>query len=306
MKSFLSGGFGSVTAKTVTAPFSRVTILMQIQSTCAQSRKSAIGVCREIYAQDGLRSFWRGNWASCLHRFPYSGITFLVHDYSAGVLSNMDFPSSAVDFTSGALAGGVGACVTYPMDVVRLRLSAQTGPRMDHCGMCQTIASIASAEGPMGFYKGLFPTLLHVVPSFAINFQVFGSLKKRYQKSHSGEGSGGIPLREAFYYGCGAGFFSSAILFPIDLIRRQLQVDGRGGSVKQYRGIKDVVRKVYATGGLRGFSSGLAVELIKVVPFVGIMFMTVEWLKRATWPMELELKQVVSVRAEDSIYKIIS
>ncbi len=289
-KAFVSGGMGSVAAKTATAPFSRVTILMQVQSTSIR-RKSALQICREIHKQDGLLAFWRGNGASCLHRFPYSGITFLVQDWSARTLaSSATFPSSAVDFTSGAIAGGVAACLTYPLDVVRLRLSTQTGPRPQHCGICDTVNKIAREQGARGFYRGLFPTLVHVVPSFAINFQVFGSLKQRYKSSHSTDAKGTIPVAEAFYYGCGAGFFSSALLFPVDLVRRQMQADGQHGGRERYSGISDVIRTVYRRNGLRGFYNGLPSELIKVVPFVGIMFMSVEWLKKLDWPLEPELR----------------
>lgn len=290
LKAFLSGGLGSVVAKTATAPFSRVTILMQVQSTNVK-RKTAMQICREIHTQDGILAFWRGNGASCLHRFPYSGVTFLVQDLSARILSTRNtFPSGAVDFTSGAIAGGVAACLTYPLDVVRLRLSTQTGPRPEHCGICDTVSKIAREQGARGFYRGLLPTLIHVVPSFAINFQVFGSLKQRYQSSHAPGIKGTIPIAEAFYYGCGAGFFSSAILFPVDLVRRQMQADGQHGGRERYTGIRDVLRAVYRRNGIRGFYNGLPSELIKVVPFVGIMFMSVEWLKRLDWPFESELR----------------
>jgi solute carrier family 25 phosphate transporter 23/24/25/41 len=294
IKAFLSGGFGSVAAKTATAPFSRVTILMQVQSANFR-RKTASEICRDIRHNEGILAFWRGNLASCLHRFPYSGVTFLVQDVSSRMLADStSFPKSAVDFTSGAIAGGVAACLTYPLDVVRLRLSTQTGPRPQHCGICDTVNRIAREQGARGFYRGLFPTLVHVVPSFAINFQVFGSLKQRYQSSHTPNAKGTIPVAEAFYYGCGAGFFSSALLFPVDLIRRQMQADGQHGGREKYSGIGDVIRTVYRRNGIRGFYNGLPSELIKVVPFVGIMFMSVEWLKRLDWPMENELRYLDS------------
>jgi solute carrier family 25 phosphate transporter 23/24/25/41 len=297
LKSFLSGGIGSVAAKSATAPFSRVTILMQIQSANIK-RKTAVEISAEIYKQDGILAFWRGNFASCLHRFPYSGITFLVQDRVSHMLADSsDFPKSAVDFSSGAVAGGVAACLTYPLDVVRLRLSSQTGPRPHYCGICDAVNRIALEQGTRGFYKGLFPTLIHVVPSFAINFQVFGSLKQRYQSTHSEESSskGTIPLAEAFYYGCGAGFFSSALLFPVDLVRRQMQADGQHGSREKYSGIRDVIKVVYRRNGIPGFYNGLPSELIKVVPFVGIMFMTVEWLKKLDWPLEERIRNHSSV-----------
>ena len=287
-KAFISGGMGSVAAKTVTAPFSRVTILMQIQSTNLR-RKKSMELFKEILREDGFLAFWRGNLASCLHRFPYSGITFLVQDMSSrGLSESARFPKAAVDFTSGALGGGVAACLTYPLDVVRFRLSAQTGPRPEYCGICNVISKIAVEQGTQGFYRGLFPTLLHVVPSFAINFQVFGSLKERYRSTHHNSGGsndkGTIPVKEAFLYGCGAGFFSSALLFPIDLVRRQMQAE-------RFLGLRQVVRAVYRNNGVRGFYNGLPSELMKVVPFVGIMFMSVEYLKKLDWPLESHFRQ---------------
>lgn len=283
VKSFLSGGLGSVAAKTITAPFSRVTILMQIESGSSQ-RKSATEFCSSIYKTEGVRAFWRGNLASCIHRFPYSGLTFLVQDWSSTSLRKTRFPKSAVDFTSGALAGGVAACLTYPLDVVRLRLSSQTGPNLHYCGICNAVQRISLEQGTRGFYRGLVPTLIHVVPSFAINFQVFGSLKRRYQSTHDPQGT--IPVAEAFSYGCGAGFFSSGLLFPIDLVRRQMQADVSG----KYKSCRDVIAAVYMRNGLKGFYNGLFSELIKVVPFVGIMFMSVEYLKRQDWPYESDLR----------------
>jgi len=217
-----------------------------------------------------------------------------VQDRAAILLNRFDkIPKSVVDFSSGAIAGGVAACMTYPLDVVRLRLSSQTGPRPNYCGICDTINRIATEQGTRGFYKGLFPTLMHVVPSFAINFQVFGSLKRRYQSSHhnSEYQTSTIPLTEAFYYGCGAGFFSSALLFPIDLVRRQMQADGQSGKREKYTNIRDVVSHVYKRNGFRGFYNGIGSELVKVVPFVGIMFMTVEWLKKLDWPYENSLRK---------------
>lgn len=281
-KSFVSGGLGSVAAKTLTAPFSRVTILMQVQSASTR-RKSAVEICSEICRTEGLRAFWRGNLASCIHRFPYSGVTFLVQDLSVDFLRKSRFPKSGVDFTSGAFAGGVAALLTYPLDVVRLRLSTQTGPNLHYCGICDAVSRISREQGTRGFYKGLGPTLMHVVPSFAINFQIFGSLKDRYKLKNN---STTIPTEEAFYYGCGAGFFSSGLLFPIDLVRRQMQAD----RAEKFKSVFDVVRLVYIKNGLGGFYNGLASELVKVVPFVGIMFMSVEFLKKLDWPMENRLR----------------
>jgi solute carrier family 25 phosphate transporter 23/24/25/41 len=63
---------------------------------------------------------------------------------------------------------------------------------------------------------------------------------------------------------CGgtAGLISSTLTFPLDLIRRRLQLEGQAGA-RRYRGYMDVARSVLAAGGLRGFYAGILPEYYK-------------------------------------------
>ena len=71
---------------------------------------------------------------------------------------------------------------------------------------------------------------------------------------------------------CGgaAGLISSTATFPLDLIRRRMQLEGQGG-VRRYRGYADVARAVFASGGFRGFYAGIIPEYYKVQPWPNIM-----------------------------------
>lgn len=64
---------------------------------------------------------------------------------------------------------------------------------------------------------------------------------------------------------CGgaAGLISSTATFPLDLIRRRMQLEGQGG-LRKYRGYADVARTVWSNGGLRGFYAGIIPEYYKV------------------------------------------
>lgn len=64
---------------------------------------------------------------------------------------------------------------------------------------------------------------------------------------------------------CGgaAGLISSTATFPLDLIRRRMQLEGQAGTHK-YTGYFDVARSVMANGGLRGFYAGILPEYYKV------------------------------------------
>ena len=79
-------------------------------------------------------------------------------------------------------------------------------------------------------------------------------------------------------------FNSSVILyaatFPLDLVRRRKQLEGAGGRARVYTtGLYGVFRHIIRTEGFRGLYRGILPEYYKVVPGVGICFMTYETLK---------------------------
>ena len=63
---------------------------------------------------------------------------------------------------------------------------------------------------------------------------------------------------------CGgvAGLVSSTATFPLDLVRRRMQLEGQGGA-RRYTGYADVVRSVLRRDGLRGFYAGILPEYYK-------------------------------------------
>ena len=94
-KQLLCGGIAGSTAKTVTAPFSRLTILFQVHSmvTTKSSRpKYAMNIqggFQKIVERGGIMSLWKGNMTSVLHRFPYSAINFYVYENTLDVLAGL-------------------------------------------------------------------------------------------------------------------------------------------------------------------------------------------------------------------------
>jgi solute carrier family 25 (mitochondrial phosphate transporter), member 23/24/25/41 len=94
-KQLFCGGLAGSVAKTVTAPFSRLTILFQVHSmvTTRSNRPkfsmSLGGGFSKIIERGGLTSLWRGNMTSVLHRFPYSAINFFVYENTLDVLTGM-------------------------------------------------------------------------------------------------------------------------------------------------------------------------------------------------------------------------
>jgi hypothetical protein len=214
VKQLLCGGIAGATAKTVTAPFSRLTILYQVHSMVTTKKHhpkfalSLDGGFRKIVERGGLLSMWRGNGTSVLHRFPYSAINFYVYENMLRLLNEDDDEEDKIEtgaqlvrrvthgtleprkskqmdtsattkFIAGATAGSAAVIACYPLDLVRTRLTTELEGREHYRGMVDAFRKIATSEGLAGFYCGLGPTLLVAVPNFAISYSVYGTLKEQ-------------------------------------------------------------------------------------------------------------------------------
>lgn len=72
-----------------------------------------------------------------------------------------------------------------------------------------------------------------------------------------------------------------AVAYPLDLVRRRMQLEGAGGRARVYKtGVFGTFRHIIRTEGWRRLYRGILPEYYKVVPSVGIVFMTYEKLKQ--------------------------
>lgn len=112
----------------------------------------------------------------------------------------------------GGFAGVTSVTFTYPLDIVRTRLSIQSasfaalGPRAAGKlpGMWPTMVKMYKTEGGLaGLYRGIIPTVAGVAPYVGLNFAVYESVREYftpkgdknpawYRKLAAGAVSGGV------------------------------------------------------------------------------------------------------------------
>lgn len=286
----LAGGIAGAFSKTCTAPLSRLTILFQVQgmhtNAAALRKPSILHEASRILNEEGLKAFWKGNLVTIAHRLPYSSVNFYTYEhykkflYMVTGMENQQRGSSIssnvfVHFVAGGLAGITAASATYPLDLVRTRLAAQTKV-IYYTGIWHTLRTITADEGILGLYKGLGTTLVGVGPSIAISFSAYESLRS-YWMSYRPHDS---PVVVSLACGSLSGIASSTATFPLDLVRRRKQLEGVGGRAVVYKtGLLGTLKRIVKTEGVRGLYRGILPEYYKVVPGVGICFMTYETLK---------------------------
>ncbi|QCE11802.1 solute carrier family 25 [Vigna unguiculata] len=283
----LAGGLAGAFAKTCTAPLARLTILFQVHGMhfemAALSKPSIWGEASRIVNEEGFRAFWKGNLVTIAHRLPYSAVNFYAYERYKNLLQifmgeNHRGNTSAdlfVHFVGGGLSGITSATATYPLDLVRARLAAQRSS-IYYRGISHAFSTICREEGFSGLYKGLGATLLGVGPNIAISFSVYEGLRSFWQSQRPDDSTVMVSLA------CGSlsGVASSTATFPLDLVRRRMQLEGAGGRARVYNtSLFGTFKHIVRNEGLRGLYRGILPEYYKVVPSVGIVFMTYETLK---------------------------
>jgi len=210
-------------------------------------------------------------------------------------------------------------------------------------GVWGTLATIWRDEGGAGgLYRGLGATLLQVVPTLGLNFGLYETskavLRRRRDEAaaaeaaegaRSGGGGGGggqrgggegggvapPPAAATLACGCLSGFVTATATFPLDVVRRRMQVaggrgaqgsaaaneaapapasslgqpsspasspppgHGHGRPLSYAQVAREVLRQ--GGGGLGGFYRGIGAEYCKVVPGVAIAFFVYESAKEA-------------------------
>lgn len=126
------------------------------------------------------------------------------------------------------------ACLlTYPLDFIRARLTLQGGKDVAYRGIWHGLSSVVKTDGVPGLYKGLWPSLVGIFPYIGIDFAVYETLRTNLPPSmHNSRGeSSRVAL---FCCGAIAGMVGQTVAYPLDLVRRRMQVQGFGAAAQSY------------------------------------------------------------------------
>ncbi|KAI0392484.1 mitochondrial carrier domain-containing protein [Xylariaceae sp. FL0594] len=81
-------------------------------------------------------------------------------------------------FWFGGSASSMAACVTHPLDLVKVRLQLRSGDAPKN--MSGTFMHIVRTSGPRGLYDGLTASLLRQMTYSTVRFGVYEDLKQRF------------------------------------------------------------------------------------------------------------------------------
>ncbi|XP_058000957.1 mitochondrial thiamine diphosphate carrier 2 isoform X3 [Hevea brasiliensis] len=266
-----AGALAGAISRTVTSPLDVIKIRFQVQLEPTSSWALVHGnmggsskytgmlqAAKDIFREEGLPGFWRGNVPALLMVMPYTAIQFAalhkLKTFAAGSskAENHIQLSPYLSYVSGALAGCAATIGSYPFDLLRTLLASQGEPKAWNCHTSYNMSS----------------TNIDVSLS---SFQLF-------------------------VCGLAAGTCAKLVCHPLDVVKKRFQIEGlqrhpKYGARVEYRAYKnmlDALRRILQAEGWAGLYKGILPSTIKAAPAGAVTFVayefTSDWLESIlTW-----------------------
>ncbi|VAI57667.1 unnamed protein product [Triticum turgidum subsp. durum] len=254
--------------------------------------------------------FIRGNGAGVARIVPYAALHYMAYEeYRRWII--LGFPNveqgPVLDLVAGSIAGGTAVVSTYPLDLVRTKLAYQVKGAVNlslreskpseqvYKGILDCVKTIYRQNGLKGLYRGMAPSLYGIFPYSGLKFYFYEKMKTHVPEEHRKD------IIPKLACGSVAGLLGQTITYPLDVVRRQMQVQAFSSSnLMKGKGTFGSLVMIAKYQGWKQLFSGLSINYLKVVPSVAIGFTVYDSMK--DWlnvPSREQAAVVVPVLSED-------
>ncbi|KAL2248889.1 peroxisomal nicotinamide adenine dinucleotide carrier [Sesamum indicum] len=313
----LAGAGGGIIAQLITYPLQTVNTRQQTERDPKEERRklSTLEQMSQVVKQEGWDRLYGGLGPSLVGTAASQGVYYYFYqifrnkaeatalerrkkgigDGSVGMLSSL---------VVAALSGCVNVLLTNPIWVVVTRMQTHTKKSQPNrtgslsseevllaavepppYGTSHVIQEVYDEAGVLGFWKGVFPTLI-MVSNPSIQFMLYETLLKKLKKRRlsSGKGNNNVTALEIFLLGALAKLGATVVTYPLLVVKSRLQAKQvTGGDKKhQYRGTLDAILKMIRYEGFYGFYKGMGTKIVQSVLAAAVLFMVKEELVRGS------------------------
>lgn len=265
VKGFLTGG----TQAFLTYPTEYVKTQLQLQSKTNPEYKGIIDCATKTYTSHGIKGLYRGAGV----RIVGAGFQQMFRWGAYTNLSNLFRDDNNKISVTGNIVSGMGAgvceavCAVTPVETIKTRVTDDlrrgTGK---YSGSGDAIVKIIKSEGPMGLYRGAFPTILKQATNQAVRMplqvQFFALLSFGDDSKKSSPIYNGVA-------GLLAGAASVLLTQPQDCVKSRMQSEQ---AKELYKGTVDCAMQMLKNEGAACFFAGSLPRVVQVGLTSGISF----------------------------------
>ncbi|KAI8826827.1 mitochondrial carrier domain-containing protein [Fimicolochytrium jonesii] len=267
-------------------PFDTVKVRLQTQPR-ENPTYTGMGDCvRQTLKNEGFTGFYKGTLTPLLGvgacvaiqfgALEYAKRSFTLYNSShSSHPSHLSFPQL---FLSGAFSGLANSILSGPIEHIRTRLQVQsknpTPGTVMYTGPWDVTRKIYTTHGLRGLYKAQHVTLIREFVGYGAYFATYEYLMQREMINHNKKRSE-VEMWKQCAYGAGSGYALWLSVYPVDVVKSMLQVDGFGKEAK-WRGMWDCARRTIAQEGVRGLYRGFGPCMLRAAPVNAATFVAYE------------------------------
>ncbi|OBZ65090.1 ADP,ATP carrier protein [Grifola frondosa] len=277
---FMMGGTAAAISKTVAAPIERVKLLMQNQGAmlgAGRLDRPYLGMAdcfKRTYADEGFRSFWRGNGTNIIRYFPTQALNFAFKDSFKQMFGfkksegfglwvfverplGLPLPSSSTPSISGHLTSPMLTethCVGSPT------ISVTKGGQRQFSGLIDVYKQTLKSDGVIGLYRGFVPSVVGICVYRGFYFGGYDTVKDTLLIG---------PLRGNFLAALAAGWGAALAAYPLDTVRRRMMMTS--GESVHYKSFIDAGRQIVAKEGAKSLFGGAGANVIRGIASAGVL-----------------------------------
>lgn len=173
----IAGGMATMAHDAVVTPMDVIKQRLQVFG----SKHSGVFSCaRSLFQQSGLRGFYASYPTTVLMNIPFVSVNFATYESLKTFFSGPNGEHGpAQEIVAGGCAGALAGMVSNPLDVIKTRVQTQE-PRPDGSRLStrDIVSHIWKSEGLNGFLRGTQARMLYFVPSAAICWTTYETMKK--------------------------------------------------------------------------------------------------------------------------------
>ncbi|PHH60201.1 hypothetical protein CDD82_2331 [Ophiocordyceps australis] len=179
---FVASGLAGMATTALTNPvWVLKTRMLSSDGSTAGAYPSMLAGARSILATEGWRGFYRGLAVSMLG-VSHGAVQFAVYEPAKRAVlarSSRSDGRLSTEATVGlsTFAKLVAGAVTYPYQVLRTRLQNYHADERFGKGIGGVVSKTWAEEGILGFYRGLVPGVVRVMPATWVTFLVYENVK---------------------------------------------------------------------------------------------------------------------------------
>ena len=247
LANFAMAGTSMAVAKTVGGPLE----LWRVQRQQSFIPNSTL---KGVLKKESIRHLWKGNGVNIIKGVPQYALNYAIFKTINEEIENK--------YISGILSGAISMGFIYPLETTKTYLSLQTN-KNKYKGIYDCLKLTPNRN----LYRGISMGLLEAGAFSGLLFPFQSILSEKYPQLSPI--SGGL-----------ASIGALCITYPIDLMKRRLQLQNFDKSVPIYRNNRDIIKKIKMQEGVRGFYKGIHANFVKSFFQWSIHFHVLEYLNK--------------------------